>query len=151
MERRGHTPGNALRENLSQIGEPIARGPVPRRIAENEQPSGRNLAPKAHQQGFLICGGEIMQHIQNRHVAAERRRLFSDVMLPKFELAITGVSNFRGVADFSPIEIQSDYRLLKRALAQIEAEKTEPAADIEQGFARTLQEFVDRRICRVAS
>ena len=91
-----------------------------------------------------------MKHIQNRYVTAERRFLLSDVMLSKFELAIAGASDFCGAADFSPIEIQSQNRLLKRAFAQVKAEKPCSATDIEQRLIGIMHELVDRRIDWVA-
>jgi hypothetical protein len=135
MERRIHIPGRELGKAFAEMGQPKTDIGIARAVANDEYPARRDPRGKALEEAGLFVRPKIMEQIEENNVAALLDR-FANVLLDKFQVAITSSADRFGASYFAPVPIEANDRRLKISLAQIEGEQSDATTDIDERTVR---------------
>src|SRR5438876_1210182 len=116
MQRRSQIPGNTLRKNFSDIGQPESSRPIGRTITNYEETTRSDIVRQTLQEDALVRRGKVVQYVKKQDVSS-KRKIVANIAVEEINAVVIESSDVRSATNLSRITIQSCYLRMKTALS----------------------------------
>jgi len=115
MQRRSQVPGNTLRKDFREIGQPESSGPIGGTITNHEETTRSEVARQTLQKGALVRRRKVVQHVKKQDVSG-KRKIVANIAVEEINTVVIESSDVCSAANLSHIAIHSRHLRMKTAL-----------------------------------